>query len=78
MDPVGGDASPLRSPNSDNRRSKPRRWLSSRFGRDIGYDSETELRVIQLLDAADDLVASFCEQPVTISYELYGHRHDRS
>jgi hypothetical protein len=77
VDPAGGDdVSPLRPPNEGDGRGKSGRWMSSRFGREIGYDSGAELRVIQLLDASDNLVASYCEQPVRVSYKLYGRRHD--
>lgn len=74
--PAGGDASPLRSPIAPNRRSASGWWMSDRMGRPVGYDSEAELRVIQTLDLSDDLVVSYCEQPVRISYTLYGERHD--
>ncbi|WP_158887122.1 TnsA endonuclease N-terminal domain-containing protein [Amycolatopsis anabasis] len=29
-----------------------------------------------MLDATEDLVASYSEQPITLSYTLYGQRHD--
>lgn len=74
--PAGGDANPVREPNDSARYGKPGRWRSDRLGRDVGYDSETELHIIQMLDLSDDLVASYCEQPVTISYMLYENRHD--
>ncbi|MFB9902896.1 TnsA endonuclease N-terminal domain-containing protein [Allokutzneria oryzae] len=74
--PAGGQASPLRPPIESNRRSNPGQWISDRLGRAIGYDSEAELRVIQMLEFADDLVASYCEQPIRLSYTLYGNRHD--
>jgi hypothetical protein len=75
-EPASGYASPLREPNDDSNRGRPGRWKSERLGREVGYDSEAELRVIQMLELADDLVASYCEQPVRISYTLYGRRHD--
>ncbi len=75
--PAGGEATPLLSPlDPDKAYSKPGRWLADRLGREVGYDSEAELRIIQMLDGADDLIASYCEQPVKLSYTMYGHRHD--
>jgi hypothetical protein len=66
---------PQREPLQQDLRSKPSRWMSPRLGREVGTDSEAELSVFQLLDAADDVAASYCEQPVRIPYRLYGRRH---
>ncbi len=74
--PAGGPADPLRGPIAPGRRSNPGGWWSQRLGREIGYDSEAELHIIQVLDLCDDLISSYCEQPITLSYTLYGERHD--
>jgi hypothetical protein len=66
--------SPQRDPRDQDQWSNSGRWMSQRLGREVGYDSEAELRVFQLVDAADDLVESYCEQPVVIPYRLYGRR----
>ena len=71
-----GPAKPLRAPIGPSRRSNPGSWWSPRLDREIGYDSEAELHMIQLLDLSDDLISSYCEQPITLSYTLYGERHD--
>lgn len=74
--PAGGRADPLRGPIAPGRRSNPGSWWSRRLGREIGYDSEAELHIIQLLELSDDLISSYCEQPIALSYTLYGERHD--
>lgn len=71
---AGGVPTPLRPPIDENPRSKPGRWPAERLGRDVGYDSEAELRIIQLLEAVDDFVATFCEQPTRLAYTLHGRR----
>ena len=76
VEPAGGDATPLRLPIGDRQRSNSGTWFSPRLGREVGYDSDEELQVIQMLEVSDDLVESYCEQPIKLSYELYGRRHD--
>jgi hypothetical protein len=66
--------SPQRDPGDDDGRSRSGYWMSPRLGRKVGYDSGAELQVFQLLDAADDLVESYCEQPVVIPYQLDGRQ----
>ncbi len=73
--PDRSTVSPQRDPRDQAQWSRPGRWMSPRLGREVGYDSEAELRMFQLVDAADDLVESYCEQPVVIPYRLYGRRH---
>ncbi|WP_370417656.1 TnsA endonuclease N-terminal domain-containing protein [Streptomyces sp. QH1-20] len=60
------------------RRSVPQRehsgvWLSGKLGREVQYESVTELRVVQLLDHADQ-VTSFQEQPLALGYTHAGRR----
>ncbi|WP_410638006.1 TnsA endonuclease N-terminal domain-containing protein [Amycolatopsis sp. lyj-346] len=76
FDPAGGAPTPVRSPVQRPRRSKPCVWWAPRLGREVICESKAELHVIQLLDAADDLVLTYCEQPTRLSYVLYGVRHD--
>ncbi|WP_055530913.1 TnsA endonuclease N-terminal domain-containing protein [Streptomyces graminilatus] len=48
-------------------------WHCPKLGRDVAYESETELRVVQLLSFAPQ-IAYYQEQPLAISYEFAG-RH---
>lgn len=52
--PAGGAPTPVRSPGQRPHWSNPRRWWAPRLGREVGCESEAELHVVQLLDAADD------------------------
>ena len=67
--------SPQREPLDHGVRCKPSRWMSPRLDREVGADSDAELQVFQLLDAAED-VNTYCEQPIRIPYRLYGRHHD--
>ncbi|WP_144440825.1 TnsA endonuclease N-terminal domain-containing protein [Streptomyces roseifaciens] len=48
-------------------------WFSGKLGREVQYESVTELRVVQLLDHADQ-VAYFQEQPLALGYTHAGRR----
>ncbi|MFD7234002.1 TnsA endonuclease N-terminal domain-containing protein [Streptomyces syringium] len=48
-------------------------WFSGKLGREVQYESVTELRVVQLLDHADQ-VAYFQEQPLALGYTHAGWR----
>ncbi|MFC5149444.1 TnsA endonuclease N-terminal domain-containing protein [Streptomyces aureoversilis] len=48
-------------------------WFSGKLGREVQYESVTELRVVQLLDHADQ-VAYFQEQPLAVDYTHAGRR----
>ncbi|GGV12507.1 hypothetical protein GCM10010260_59040 [Streptomyces filipinensis] len=48
-------------------------WHCPKLGRDVSYESETELRVIQLLSFAPQ-IAYYQEQPLAISYEFAGQQ----
>jgi DNA primase len=67
--------SPQRPPRDADQASMSGHWVSPRLGRAVGHDSAAELHLFELLDAADDVVESYCEQPVEIPYRMYGHRH---
>lgn len=75
-DPAGGVPEPVRSPGQRPRRANPCVWWAPRLGREVSCESAAELHVVQLLDAADDLVLTYCEQPTRLSYVLSGVRHD--
>ncbi|MFJ7210791.1 sigma factor-like helix-turn-helix DNA-binding protein [Amycolatopsis sp. NPDC098790] len=65
--PAGGAPTPVRSPGQLPRRSNPCRWWSPRLRREVSCESKAELDIVQLLDAADDLVLTCCEQPTRLS-----------
>ncbi|MFH8405724.1 TnsA endonuclease N-terminal domain-containing protein [Streptomyces sp. NPDC018019] len=46
-------------------------WYSPKLGREVQYESQTELRVIHLLDHADR-IAHYQEQPLAIDYRYEG------
>jgi hypothetical protein len=48
-------------------------WHCPKLGRDVAYESETELRVVQLLSFAPQ-IAYYQEQPLAISYEFAGQQ----
>ncbi|MER6332743.1 TnsA endonuclease N-terminal domain-containing protein [Streptomyces sp. NPDC001034] len=48
-------------------------WHCPKLDRDVSYESETELRVIQLLSLAPQ-IAYYQEQPLAIGYEFAGRR----
>ncbi|MEW2030823.1 TnsA endonuclease N-terminal domain-containing protein [Streptomyces roseifaciens] len=48
-------------------------WFSGKLRREVQYESVTELRVVQLLDHADQ-VAYFQEQPLALGYTHAGRR----
>jgi hypothetical protein len=66
--------SPQREPLDHGLRCKPSRWMSPLLGREVGADSDAELQMFQLLDAAEDVI-TYCEQPVRIPYRFYGRQH---
>jgi Sigma-70, region 4 len=75
--PGGRRPAPLRSAISPQR--EPRdgdgagRWVSVKMGREVSYESVTELSLIRALDWAPQ-IAWFCEQPAAIGYTFAG-RH---
>jgi hypothetical protein len=74
--PLLHDLRPQREPvGSGTVKSIVGRWASEKNGRTVGHESGVELRFMQLLDAAP-MVASYCEQPVVVPYQVEGETHE--
>lgn len=69
--PPRAELETLRQENSDGRDFGV--WSCPKLGRDVAYESETELRVVQLLSFAPQ-IAYYQEQPLAISYEFAGRQ----
>ncbi|MFI6626453.1 TnsA endonuclease N-terminal domain-containing protein [Streptomyces sp. NPDC050528] len=61
----------LREIDPDDGRSGA--WHCPKLGRDVAYESDTELRMIQLLSFAEQ-IAYYQEQPLAISYQFAGQQ----
>ncbi|MGP3948563.1 TnsA endonuclease N-terminal domain-containing protein [Streptomyces sp. 7N604] len=61
----------LREMDADDGRSGV--WHCPKLGRDVAYESDTELRVIQLLSFAEQ-IAYYQEQPFAVSYQFAGQQ----
>lgn len=73
--PLLRDLRPQREPvGSGTVKSIVGRWASEKNGRTVGHESGVELRFMQLLDAAP-MIASYCEQPVAVPYQVEGETH---
>jgi hypothetical protein len=69
--PPRAELETLREENSDGRAFGV--WSCPKLGRDVAYESETELRVVQLLSFTPQ-IAYYQEQPLAIRYEFAGRQ----